>query len=79
MTAVDDSEARRQKVYDEAVALWRELYGEPPPVRAPASALLDMIMRGLPETGYDRLRSPYLRPANITGPRYPAERGQRPG
>jgi len=65
----DDNEARRRRVYDEAVALWRELYGEPPPIRADGDMILDIIMRGLPEAGYDQIRSPYLRPATLTRPR----------
>ena len=59
---------REDHIYDEVSALWRELYGEPPPVRADGATLLDAIMRSLPERGYDRLASPYLRPSQIRGP-----------
>jgi hypothetical protein len=59
---------REQKIQEEAAALWRELFGEPPPIRADGSAMLDALMKGLPEKGYDRLRSPYLRPAAISVP-----------
>ena len=61
-------DGRELRIYEEAAALWRELYGEQPPVRD-GSLLLDMITQGLSATQYDRLRSPYLRPATITGPR----------
>lgn len=60
---------REQKITEEAAALWRELYGEPPPIRADGSAMLDAIMKSLPEKSYDRLRSPHLRPTAISGPR----------
>jgi len=60
---------REQKIQDEAAALWRELYGEPPPIRADGGTLLDVIMRSLPERGYERLASPHLRPSQIDGPR----------
>jgi hypothetical protein len=59
---------RDQRIHDEVSALWRELYGEPPPIRADGSTLLDVIMRSLPERGYDRLASPHLRPSQIEGP-----------
>ncbi len=61
-------DGRDSKIYEEAAALWRELYGEQPPHRD-GSLLLDMIAQGLPAPQYDRLRSPYLRPSTITGPR----------
>lgn len=60
---------RDARIQQEAVALWRELYGEPPPIRADGAVMLDIIMRNLPETGYDRLRSPYLRPETVTRPK----------
>lgn len=59
---------RDQKIYEEVAALWRELYGEPPPIRADGSAMLDALMCGLPERGYQRLASPFLRPSQIRGP-----------
>lgn len=59
---------REARIYEEAAALWRELYGEQPPVRD-GSMLLDMITQRLPDSEYYRLRSPYLRPSTITGPR----------
>lgn len=67
-------DCRNSKIYEEAAALWRELYGEPPPVRDGA-LLLDIITQQLPETGYHRIRSPYLRPSTITGPRRSGARG----
>jgi len=63
-----DMDGRETKIYEEAAALWRELYGEQPPVRDGA-LLLDMITQNLSLCEYERLRSPYLRPSTITGPR----------
>lgn len=60
---------REHRIYEEAAALWRELFGEPPPGRADGHAMLDMITKSLPERGYDRLASPYLRPSQIARPR----------
>lgn len=59
--------AREQRIHDEAAALWRELYGEPPPIRADGSAMLEAIMRSLPDVDYNRLRSPHLRASSLTG------------
>jgi hypothetical protein len=60
---------RDDRLYEEAAALWRALYGEPPPIKADGSTMLDVIVsRGLPEVGYDRLRTPHLRSTNITMP-----------
>lgn len=61
---------REEQVYQEAAALWRALYGEQPPVQADGATMLDMIVtRGLPETAYDRLTTPFLRPAAIHYPK----------
>jgi hypothetical protein len=62
---------RDYRVYEEAAALWRQLFDEPPPVRADGGMILDMITKSLPERSYDRLASPYLRPSQIAGPRAP--------
>ena len=61
-------DGRQQRVYEEASALWRELFRGPPPAQADGAALLDMITRGCEEVSYDRLRSPHLRPGTIAGP-----------
>ena len=61
-------QAREQRIYEEASALWRELFGEPPPIRADGAIMLEIIMRSLPHAQYDRLASPYLRPTTISGP-----------
>jgi len=63
---------REQQIFEEASALWRELFGEPPPIRADGATLLDVIMKSLPERGYERLVSPYLRPSQVKGPRVSA-------
>jgi hypothetical protein len=60
---------REDRIFEEASALWRELFGEPPPVRADGAMMLDAILKGLPERGYERLASPHLRPSQIRGPR----------
>lgn len=54
---------REDRIYQEAAALWRELYGEPPPMKADGATMLALITRSLPEKAYDRLRSPHLRPS----------------
>lgn len=56
-------------IYEEAAGLWRELFGEPPPIRADGATLLDVIMKSLPERAYERLASPHLRPTQIRGPK----------
>jgi hypothetical protein len=61
-------DGREQRIAEEASALWRELYGEPPPIQADGSMMLDAIMKSLPDKPYDRLRSPHLRPTTIAGP-----------
>jgi hypothetical protein len=60
---------REDRVYEEAAALWREVFGEPPPIRGDGGALIDVILKTLPDRGYDRVASPYLRPSQITGPK----------
>lgn len=63
----DDREA---KLREEAAALWRALYDGAPPQDADGDVLLDAILRGCPAApGYDRLRSPFLRPSQIARPR----------
>ena len=61
--------ARDAKIVREASALWRELYGDAPPADLDAGSMLDAITRGLPDVGYERLRTPHLRPSNIAFPR----------
>jgi len=60
---------RDERIYDEAAALWRELFGERPPVRADGGAILEVIMRTLPEARYERIVSPHLRPSQFSPPR----------
>ena len=66
-------ENRDQRIYDEAAALWREVFHEPPPLRADGRTLLAMITRDLGDATYQRLRSPFLRPSTIVGPGQPAD------
>jgi hypothetical protein len=61
---------RDAKIYEEAAALWRQLYGEPPPAVADGTVILDLILNEQPATDYDRLSTPHLRRSNITFPRY---------
>ncbi len=60
---------REDRIYQEAAALWRELYGELPPQRADGATMLDLITRGLPSPQYDRLTSPHMRPSSIAFPK----------
>ncbi|WP_395670626.1 hypothetical protein [Phenylobacterium sp.] len=53
----------------EAAALWRAVFGEPPPVEAEGELMLDVILRSAPAADYDRLSSPHLRPSAIARPR----------
>jgi hypothetical protein len=66
-------EDRDQRIYEEAAALWREVFGEPAPVRADGRTLLDIITRSLGDPSYERLRSPFLRPSTIAGPGQPRD------
>lgn len=59
---------REQMIYDEAAALWRELFHEPPPAWADGSAMLDVIMKSMSDESYARLSSPFLRASQIAGP-----------
>ncbi|THD50963.1 hypothetical protein [Phenylobacterium sp.] len=64
-------EPRDQQIYEEAAALWREIFGEPPPLRADGPMLLEMILRRAGPPPYERLHSPHLRPSTIAGPAQP--------
>ena len=66
---------RDQRIYDEAAALWHEIFDAPPPASLDGPAMLDIITRHLGEMTYNRIRSPYLRPATIAGPGQPKARG----
>ncbi|MCR5878222.1 hypothetical protein [Phenylobacterium sp. J367] len=65
----NEATQRDDQVQAEAAALWRALFGEPPPIQADGVTMLDVIMKSLPEVAYDRLASPHLRPAQIARPR----------
>jgi hypothetical protein len=65
---------REQRIYEEAAALWWEIFHEPPPARADGPTLLEIITRSLEDPSYKRLRSPFLRPSTIVGPGQPRER-----
>ena len=59
---------RDERVYQEAAALWRQLYGEAPPP-CDGAAMLTWIVGRLPDPDYERLTTPHLRPTNITFPK----------
>lgn len=60
---------RDDRVYAEAVALWRQLRAEPPPPEADGAMVLDLLLRTQPPPVYERLAHPQLRPANIAFPK----------
>lgn len=60
---------REDRIYQEAAALWRQLYGEPPPQEAAGVEILGMIVGDLPDSEYSRIQTPHLRPTNITFPK----------
>ncbi len=60
---------RDHKIQAEASALWRQLRSDTPPEGADGSMLLDQILGGLPEPGYERLANPHLRLSNIALPK----------
>jgi hypothetical protein len=60
---------RDEKLRDEAQALWRALSDAPPPADASGDDLLAALLSQIPAApGYDRLRSPFLRPSQIARP-----------
>jgi hypothetical protein len=62
---------RDDKIYQEAAALWRQVYGESPPRGIDGGDMLERLMHKLPETRYARFQSRHLRASNITFPRRP--------
>ena len=66
-------QGREQRIYEEASALWREVFGEAPPLRVDGPTMLEIITRCSGELAYERLRSPFLRPGTITGPGHPKD------
>ncbi len=60
---------REDRVYEEAVALWRQLYRDPPPADACGAEILGMIVGGLADADYNRLKTPHLRPNTVTFPK----------
>ena len=59
---------RDQLIFEEAVALWLEVFGPPAPPNIDGGAMLEIITRDLPGPRYDRICSPHLRPSVITRP-----------
>jgi hypothetical protein len=66
---------RDDRISEEALALWREMFGDAPPA-ADGPALLEIIASALPEVGYDRISSPHLRPSLISRPRRQSTMGR---
>jgi len=60
--------ARETRIYEEAVALWRELYSQPPPAGLDGADLLALITSGLEPPSYHQLASPHLRAVVMAGP-----------
>lgn len=60
---------REDRIKAEAAALWKALYGEPPPLMTDAETMLAVALRSLPEQRYERLRPDQLRPSNVVLPR----------
>ena len=47
--------SQRDPIYEEAAALWLEVYGEAPPVEADPALMLDILLKALPVLPYKRL------------------------
>jgi len=60
---------RAARIEAEAVALWRELYGEAPPAEADAGEMLDIMLRRMPAISYDRLNSPHMHRSAVSWPK----------
>ena len=67
-------EDREERIYEEAAALWREVFAEAPPRRADGATLLAIITGNLGDVSYARLRSPFLRASTIAGPAQPTDK-----
>lgn len=66
MTSCDQ---REQKIYQEALALWRQLYDEPPPPVASGSDLLAAVLTAMSERSYAHLASTAEHGRDIVLPR----------
>lgn len=66
---------RDERIRTEATALWCELFGEPPPIRAEGGEMLEILLRSMPEVGYEKIASPHLRRAGFTFARPQGARG----
>ena len=62
-------DGRDERVAREAVALWREVFGEPPAIKADGATLLDIICRTSPPARYERLQRPPLRDSGLCWPK----------
>lgn len=62
-------DGREDRIAREAEALWREVFGEPPSLRADGATLLDIIMRSTEPKSYERLNRPSLRDSGLVFPR----------
>jgi hypothetical protein len=58
--------SRDARIKAEAKALWRTLNGDAPPAQADGAELLDMMLSRLPDVGYERLNSPFLRQSGLS-------------
>ena len=62
-------DGREAQITREAEALWREIFGEPPPIKADGSTMLDIICRSVQPAPYERLNRPHLKDAGLHWPK----------
>ena len=68
------SDKRDQQIYQEALALWRLLYDEPPPAVASGSDLLAAVLTAMSKRDYSHLTSTSLHHRDIVLPCEPPRR-----
>ena len=70
IAALDQSPSHLlHRALQRALDIYAEEFGEAPPSRADGPAMIEAIMKSLPDRSYERLVSPHLRPSQIKGPR----------
>lgn len=69
--------SREEKLREEAAELWRALFGEPPPITASGTEVLDVLVRAAPVADYERLQYPQLKSRGVTWPRNDGGRAGR--
>ncbi|HEY9216563.1 MAG TPA: hypothetical protein VIO94_00830 [Phenylobacterium sp.] len=66
-------DGRDERIAQEAEALWREVFGEPPAIKADGVTMLDIIMRNAEPAPYERLNRPHLCDSGLYWPKQPAQ------